>query len=51
MVIVTNTWKKLSSVEREVMLIVTHFWQLFSQIFSETLPIVTASTSSPCHSY
>jgi hypothetical protein len=40
-VIVTNIWQKLSSVERDVTLIITNFWQLFSQIFGETLLIVT----------
>ena len=41
MVIVTNNWQKLSSVEREVTLIFTDFWQLLSQISGETLLIVT----------
>jgi len=41
LVIVSNIWQKLSSVERKVTLIVTDFWQLFSEIFSETLLIVT----------
>jgi hypothetical protein len=41
MVIVTNIWLKLSSVEHKVTLIVTDFWQLLSQIFGETLLIVT----------
>src|SRR5690348_4259597 len=36
-VIVTNIWQKLSSVERKVTLIVTDFWQLLSQIFGETV--------------
>ena len=40
MVIVTNIWQKLSSVERDVTLIATNFWQLFSQIFGETSLIV-----------
>ena len=37
MVIVTNIWQKLSSVEREGTLIVTDFWRLFSQIFGRTV--------------
>jgi hypothetical protein len=41
MVIVTDIWQKLSSVERDVTLIVTDFWQLISQIFGETTLIVT----------
>jgi hypothetical protein len=41
MVIATNIWQKLSSIEREVKLIVRNFWQLFSQIFGETSLIVT----------
>jgi hypothetical protein len=41
MVIVTDIWQKLSSVERDATLIVTNFWQLFSQIFGETPLIVT----------
>jgi hypothetical protein len=40
MVIVTNIWQKLSSVEHKKMLIVKNYWQLFSQIIGETLLIV-----------
>ena len=41
LVIVTNIWQKLSSVEREMILIVKNYWPLFSEIFGETLLIVT----------
>jgi len=41
LVIVTDIWQKLSSVEHKKMLIVKNYWQLFSQIFGETLLIVT----------
>jgi hypothetical protein len=37
MVIVTNIWQKLSSVEHKKMLIVKNYWQLFSQIIGETV--------------
>jgi len=47
MVIVTNIWQKLSSVEREVTLIVKYFWQLFSRIFGQTLLIVTNIWPNP----
>ena len=47
MVIVTNIWQKLNSIEREVTLIVTNFWQLFSQIIGETLLIVTNIWRNP----
>jgi len=40
MVIVTNIWQKLSSVEHKKLLIVKNYWQLFSQIIGETLLIV-----------
>ncbi len=40
MVIVTNIWQKLSSVEHKKMLIVKNYWQLFSQIIGQTLLIV-----------
>jgi hypothetical protein len=40
MVIVTNIWQKLSSVEHKKMLIVKNYWQLFSHIIGETLLIV-----------
>ena len=40
LVIVTNIWQKLSSVEHKQMLIVKNNWQLFSQIIGETLLIV-----------
>jgi hypothetical protein len=47
MVIVTNIWQKLSSIERRIMLIVMDFWQLFSEIFGETLLIVTNIWRNP----
>jgi hypothetical protein len=40
-VIITNIWQYLSTVEREGTLIVIHFWQLFSQIIGETSLIAT----------
>jgi hypothetical protein len=40
LVIVTNIWQKLSSVEHKKMLIVKNYWRLFSQIIGETLLIV-----------
>jgi Sigma-70, region 4 len=45
LVIVTNIWQKLSSVEREVTLIVTNFWQLLSQIFGETTLALSKSAT------
>ena len=41
LVIVTNYWQKLNSVERRFAFIVADFWQLFSHIFGETSLIVT----------
>ena len=49
MVIVTNIWQKLGSVERDVTLIVTDFWQLFSHIFGETSLIVTHIWPNPTY--
>jgi hypothetical protein len=40
MVIVTNIWQKLNTVEHKKMLIVIGYWQLFSHIIGETLLIV-----------
>jgi hypothetical protein len=50
MVIVTNIWQKLSSVEREMTLIVRNFWQLFSRIIGETLLLVTNYWRNPTFS-
>jgi hypothetical protein len=47
LVIVTDIWQKLSSVEHKKLLIVTHYWQLFSQKFGETLLIVTHYRRNP----
>ncbi len=41
MVIFTNIWQKLNSVECNDILIVIYYWQLLSRIFGETLLIVT----------
>jgi len=37
MVIVTDIWQKLNSIERKETLIVTDYWQLFSHIFGRTI--------------